>query len=38
MEKSWKKVVGLRAKNYGYLIDDGNEDKTEKVAEIYKKQ
>ena len=25
--KIMKKIIGLRAKNYSYLIDDGNEDK-----------
>ena len=32
MEKSWKKllVVGLRAKTYSYLRDDGSEDRTAK--------
>ena len=31
MEKSWQKaLVGLRAKPYSYLIDDGSEDKKAK--------
>ena len=30
VEKLWKQVVGLRAKAYNYLINDGNEDKKSK--------
>ena len=29
-----KKIVGLRAKTYSYLIDDGSEDKKAKDTKI----
>ena len=27
MERSWKKLVGLKAKTYSYLIDDNEDEK-----------
>ena len=30
MEILWQKFVGLRAKNFSYLINDGSEDKKAK--------
>ena len=36
--KIMSKLVGLKAKTYSYLIDDGNEDKKSKDTEVcYKK-
>ena len=36
--KIMSKLVGLKAKTYSYLIDDGNEDKKAKDTEVcYKK-
>ena len=32
--KIMKKVVGLRAKAYSYIIDDGSEDKKEKGTKM----
>ena len=30
MDKSWKKLIGLRAKRYSYLKDNNDEDKKAK--------
>ena len=32
-KKTMKNIVGLRAKFYSYLIDDGSEDRKAKVTE-----
>ena len=34
--KIMTKLVGLRAKTYSYLIDDGSEDKKAKGTKIWK--
>ena len=39
--KIMKKIVGLRAKTYSYLIDESSEDKKEKgtsVTQVYHKK
>ena len=36
MAKLWKKFVGVGAKTYSYLIDDGSEDKKAKVKKNLK--
>ena len=39
MEKLWQNFFGLRPKTYGYLIDEGSEDKKSKgTKKCYKKK